>query len=76
MRGRKRVKFDFFFFLKITKLAHMMFSTNNIFRTHLQQILIENCYLILLADKNNNFNSDFKLELLTIYYLRFVIKVL
>ena len=54
----------------------MMFSTNNIFRTHSQQILIENCYLILLADKNNNFNSDFKLELLTIYYLRFVIKVL
>ena len=76
MRGRKRVKFDFFFLKKITKLAHMMFSTNNIFRTLSQQILIEDCYLLLLTDKNNNFNSDFKLELLTIYYLRFVIKIL
>ena len=43
--------------------------------TCLQQILSKDCYRLLLVDKNNNFNNEFKLKLIIIYYLKLVVKV-
>ena len=34
------------------------------------------CSLLLLIDKKNNFSSVFKLELIIIYFIKFVIKIM
>ena len=62
------------FFFNVTKFAHLMFLNWEITRS--QQILSEDCYRLLLIDKKINFSNKFKLKLITIYYLKFVVKVL
>ena len=49
---------------------------NDTFTTLSQQILSGRLLLVVIGEQKNNFSDGFKLELVTIFHINFIMKVL